>query len=276
MRKKFIPIKAISVILVLILIFLSCIVVFANNELNVESCAIETTDDGIQPDATILITFSDDVNDSSVKRENQSKVSVLDSNGNVYSTSIKTGYDKNGRKNNNSFALNPSTNYKAGESYKVVIYKGVIGKTGATLMNTKAYSFTIPNEKNVSNSSGANTTSTKSPIDTERNLCEIKVLTDGDGNVTDSLTVLNGESVKITAIPEKNSTFIGWYENDELISTEKELSFVAESSRTIVARFKNISKRSIIEKFTENINKGVIIFFSILIILLILPVAILL
>gem|GEM_PF-5223006 len=46
-----------------------------------------------------------------------------------------------------------------------------------------------------------------------------------------------GEEVELTAIPSTGYTFGGWYEDDELISTETTLTFTAEVNRTLEARF---------------------------------------
>lgn len=166
MRKNFLPNRIISVVFALILAFSVCVVAFADNALTVKSCAIDSTDDGIQTDAAIVIVFSDNVNDSSVRRTNISKIYVLDSSGKAYSVNINTGYDENGKIDNNSFVITPATSYKTGESYKVVIQKGVTGKTGATLTETRAYTFTMSGEKKETSSLRVKTTTTTKKVTT--------------------------------------------------------------------------------------------------------------
>ena len=59
-------------------------------------------------------------------------------------------------------------------------------------------------------------------------------VTSGDGVYTE------GDYVTLTAQPDENNAFIGWYKNGELISTETEYSFVIKESEEFEAEFTDI------------------------------------
>ena len=65
----------------------------------------------------------------------------------------------------------------------------------------------------------------------------IKNTPDGNGHSVGGGIVAYNEYVTLTAIPHGNDTFIGWYLNDELVSTETSYSFFARQSINYIAKF---------------------------------------
>lgn len=60
------------------------------------------------------------------------------------------------------------------------------------------------------------------------------------GSASSSQTAKSGDYVSLDAIVEEGWKFAGWYENDELISTETTLAFVAKSDRKLEAKFEHV------------------------------------
>ena len=71
---------------------------------------------------------------------------------------------------------------------------------------------------------------------------EVKTSTDGNGYVTDSMTVTSGDYVTVSATPKEGYAFKGWYNGDELVSSDNEYSFVAKNNITLTAKFAPIPK----------------------------------
>ena len=71
---------------------------------------------------------------------------------------------------------------------------------------------------------------------------EIKTSTDGNGYVTDSMTVTSGDYVTVSATPKEGYAFKGWYNGDEPVSSDNEYSFVAKNNITLTAKFAPIPK----------------------------------
>ena len=65
----------------------------------------------------------------------------------------------------------------------------------------------------------------------------IEITATAGGTAGSSRTVNSGDYVSLTATANDGWTFVGWFENDELISAEADLAFVAKSDRTLTARF---------------------------------------
>lgn len=73
----------------------------------------------------------------------------------------------------------------------------------------------------------------------------ITVKTEGEGNTNGNITVTSGDYVNLVAEPAPTSRFIGWYENNELVSSEPVYAFVAKSDRDFVAMFNEEAKVTI-------------------------------
>lgn len=71
---------------------------------------------------------------------------------------------------------------------------------------------------------------------------EVKTSTDGNGYVTESMTVTSGDYVTVSATPKEGYAFKGWYNGDELTSSDNEYSFVAKNNITLTAKFAPIPK----------------------------------
>lgn len=66
---------------------------------------------------------------------------------------------------------------------------------------------------------------------------QVNVTAQSGGSVTGGGSYTISEYAKVTAEPETNYTFAGWYENDNLISKEKEYSFCVQNNRNLSAHF---------------------------------------
>ena len=71
---------------------------------------------------------------------------------------------------------------------------------------------------------------------------EVKTSTDGNGYVTESMTVTSGDYVTVSSTPKEGYAFKGWYNGDELTSSDNEYSFVAKNNITLTAKFAPIPK----------------------------------
>lgn len=78
------------------------------------------------------------------------------------------------------------------------------------------------------------------------------------GSVTVSATsVQTGDSVTLTAIPEENHIFDGWYDGEELVSTESEWKFYPAESKNYVAKFIYVKALDIRAKSADE-SKGTV------------------
>lgn len=66
---------------------------------------------------------------------------------------------------------------------------------------------------------------------------QVNVTAQSGGSVTGGGIYTISEYAKVTAEPETNYTFAGWYENDNLISKEKEYRFCVQNNRNLSAHF---------------------------------------
>lgn len=72
----------------------------------------------------------------------------------------------------------------------------------------------------------------------ERKVCDVDVEYDGSGIILGDGPALVGDTVSLVAIPEDDSAFLGWFdENGELISTGSFLHFTAEGNRSFRSEF---------------------------------------
>ena len=83
---------------------------------------------------------------------------------------------------------------------------------------------------------------------------QVNVTAQSGGSVTGGGSYTISEYAKVTAEPETNYTFAGWYENDNLISKEKEYRFCVQNNRNLSAHFsKNANQGT--QKPSSNITK---------------------
>lgn len=72
-------------------------------------------------------------------------------------------------------------------------------------------------------------------IDTDKSLTLSKV---GNGEISNVKEIYQiGEKVQLSATPAEGSVFDGWYENDQLVSSDPNYSFAIYSNRNFVAKF---------------------------------------
>lgn len=89
----------------------------------------------------------------------------------------------------------------------------------------------------------------------------INISVEGAGKATKSLTAKKGDKVNLSVKADELAEFIGWYENDELISEKEAYSFTAKTDRNLVARFTTMQSADNIHIFmtykrkTFNINE---------------------
>lgn len=69
----------------------------------------------------------------------------------------------------------------------------------------------------------------------------IEVQAVGNGYVEGTDYKLKGEYIQIEAYPNEGETFLGWYLNDELVSTESAYRFMVTQSQVFVAKFSETS-----------------------------------
>jgi hypothetical protein len=67
------------------------------------------------------------------------------------------------------------------------------------------------------------------------------VMIDSNVGVHENVTYSYGETVEMTAVPDKGYTFICWKENGEVVSRQKQYTFTAESDRTLTAIFRKVN-----------------------------------
>ena len=128
----------------------------------------------------------------------------------------------------------------------------------------------------IQNSSGCSKEAIDSFLLKEREFFDINVSTNDEtlGSVSGSGNFLEGNSITISANPKENSYFIGWYdENNDLVSKEKDYSFVVNGNKNYNAKFAvNVNISSVENNkiniypvpakdyiFISGINKGYIV-----------------
>lgn len=83
---------------------------------------------------------------------------------------------------------------------------------------------------------------------------QVNVTAQSGGSVTGGGSYTISEYAKVTAEPETNYTFAGWYENDNLISKEKEYRFCVQNNRNLSAHFSKNANRGT-QKPSSNTTK---------------------
>ncbi len=80
------------------------------------------------------------------------------------------------------------------------------------------------------------------PTEQKNNVAEIEIKTaaSGNGTVSESITATSGDYVTVYATPDEGHGFKGWYDGDELVSTDSEYSFVAKEFVLLTASFEPI------------------------------------
>jgi LPXTG-motif cell wall-anchored protein len=69
------------------------------------------------------------------------------------------------------------------------------------------------------------------------NEISVRVNPEGGGVVTGSGTYPSGDAATLTALPGEGYQFLGWYEDDVLISQDRVFPFIVLSNRAFEARF---------------------------------------
>lgn len=81
----------------------------------------------------------------------------------------------------------------------------------------------------------------------------IRVNTDGNGKVSGENKKHLGEFAEVSAVADDGHSFIGWYENNILLSKDEAYRFVVKSDKNLIAKFEK-SKDYINEKNKDDIN----------------------
>lgn len=127
-----------------------------------------------------------------------------------------------------------------------VNYKNIIVKNGASLCGK------IPSEFGCE-ASEYNLSDNKTIINFNEDLnkyelgtLSINIDVYGNGKVSDVNSLTKGEVVTLTAIPDENAEFLGWYdENENLLSDNIDYSFVANSDLNLMAKFSDMLRLDI-------------------------------
>jgi len=69
----------------------------------------------------------------------------------------------------------------------------------------------------------------------------VSLLKEGSGMVTGAGSYLGGRTVEITAVPDKEYNFKGWYKNNELCSSNASYKFDIDSNCDLTAKFERIT-----------------------------------
>lgn len=145
---KNILLKRICALLTALVLSVSlCVVAFSAVLLNITYCGVVADGGFVPADTAILIKFSGNVADGSVKRSNQPKFRVYDSSENLVPVYVNVGEDDEGNAMSNTVSIIPAKNFTEGEKYIVYIEKGVKAADGAVLAETETFSFVVSGEK---------------------------------------------------------------------------------------------------------------------------------
>lgn len=68
----------------------------------------------------------------------------------------------------------------------------------------------------------------------------ISISSEGIGYAGEFIPATKGDYISLKAETDVNNSFLGWYEDDKLISTDSNYSFVAKQNRNLVAKFTNV------------------------------------
>ena len=110
---------------------------------------------------------------------------------------------------------------------------------GLTLIaNIKCEEFVIEEHKLINKD--AETLEPTEVFDEDIETYHIDVSTSEGGSVSSPQTAKSGDYVYLAAIADAGWELTGWYENDELLSVENDLTFVAKSDRNLEARFEHV------------------------------------
>lgn len=72
------------------------------------------------------------------------------------------------------------------------------------------------------------------------NNINISISSEGIGYAGEFIPATKGDYISLKAETDVNNSFLGWYEDDKLISTDSNYSFVAKHNRNLVAKFTNV------------------------------------
>lgn len=105
-----------------------------------------TTESGseeVQPEDVLTLEFSNNVVNMSVKENNMTCFSVVDSQGNPVEIEVIMGDDQVDRSIKRLVHIKPVTTWKAGEKHLVTVTKDLSGKNGVLLGKDVTYEFTV-------------------------------------------------------------------------------------------------------------------------------------
>lgn len=82
-----------------------------------------------------------------------------------------------------------------------------------------------------------------SGADIDQNYYKVTVVADNDsGYVNGTGTFLKGNFAKVEAMPLSGNSFLGWYEDDELVSKDKVYRFPVKEGTNLVAKFEHVER----------------------------------
>ncbi len=124
-----------------------------------------------------------------------------------------------------------------GEVSRVNFFDVEITENKTMTADVKAETFTI--EEHVLNCEEEIIAPVENSAEEEIEVYDIEITATAGGYVSESQTAKSGDYVSLIATPEEEWNLVGWYENDELISTELEIDFVAKSDRNFEVKFEH-------------------------------------
>lgn len=81
---------------------------------------------------------------------------------------------------------------------------------------------------------------TEKVVEEEFNSIDISVNVEGIGSVKGEGVYTSGDYITLEAVTDENNNFLGWYEEDILVSKEANLAFVVQENKTLTARFTDV------------------------------------
>lgn len=113
----------------------------------------------------------------------------------------------------------------------------ITGTVDETTSSVNVTNFVLKGEK--SENYQLLTESLESTISTD-NIIDVTTVAE-NGTVIGAGSYIKGRNITITAVPNSRFKFAGWYEGDELVSSQAEYSFVTDSDVELTAMFKKKS-----------------------------------
>jgi len=86
--------------------------------------------------------------------------------------------------------------------------------------------------------------------------CELVLSTSGNGTVVGGGQFATNSSVTVTATPSASTTFVGWYDNGVLVSSDASYTFTITTNTQLVATFQNVYYRVTLSSVTGGTVTG--------------------